>query len=193
MPHHESALMREFSIVTLLAHTSMLPVRLRPLMTVPSLLMFVTVPLPSPPGPGDVTLDIVCAAGTPVSAQSGHVSDPAANTTAELAHDPEDGPVLEEGAGSDEGTGLVGDGGPEEGAGLEGCVEPDGATWDGVQRGRGHRDPAGDGPELGQWPLPWRWPSSSCTAFASATSATAGSASGLEATWPDRADTWMAA
>ena len=103
-------------------------------MTVPSLVIFVTVLLPSPLGPGDVTLDIVCAAGAPVSAQLGHVSDPAANTTVELAHDPEDGPVLGEGAvvgggaGSDEGAGLVGDGGPEDGAGLEGCVEPDGAT-----------------------------------------------------------------
>jgi hypothetical protein len=81
MPHHDVALMTEFLIVTLLAHTSMLPVSNTPLITVPGLRISVTVPLPSPVGWGEVILLSLVPAGTPVSPQFGHVLLPSENVS----------------------------------------------------------------------------------------------------------------
>jgi hypothetical protein len=119
MPHHESALIREFSMVTLFAQTSMLPVRFTPLMTVPFWVTFVTVLSPSPVGSGEFMFVSVCPAGAPVSVQFGHVLDPTANTAAELVHDPDVDPDDELGV---EGDGLDEDGGLDAGAGLEGAA-----------------------------------------------------------------------
>ena len=71
-------------MVTLLAHTSMLPVRFTPLIIVPFWVISVTVPAPSPVGSGEFMFFSGCPAGTPVSVQSGHVLGPTANTTAVL-------------------------------------------------------------------------------------------------------------
>jgi hypothetical protein len=98
----------------------MLPVRFTPLMTVPSWVMFVTVLLPSPVGFGELRVFSVVPAGTPVSVQFGHVLDPAANVTGELAHDP--GVAAPDELGAEEGDGADEDGAAVVGAALVGAA-----------------------------------------------------------------------
>lgn len=80
--------MTEFSMVTSLAHTSMLPDRLTPSMTVPDLVMFVTSLVPAPVGLGELRFFSWTPAGAPVLVQLGQDREPTANTAFEVVQDP---------------------------------------------------------------------------------------------------------
>ena len=91
MPHHERALITEFSIVTLSAHTSRLPVSSIPSSTVPDLVIVVTALPPLPVGAGETIFVNVVPAGTPVSVQPGQFLRPTAKTPDDEPQDEEAG------------------------------------------------------------------------------------------------------